>query len=66
MGKVEKRKTLKGPHMQDLDRALYLWFQARRSEGKAVSGPVFVRRSQEAEGRPWDRGGVFVFRGLAA
>ena len=42
MGRVEKRKTLKGPQMQDLDRALYLWFQARRSEGKAISGPVLV------------------------
>ena len=40
--KVEKWKTLKGPQMQDLDRTLYLWFQARRSEGKAVSGPALV------------------------
>ena len=37
-----KRKTLKGPQMVDLDRVLYLWFQARRSEGKAVSGPALI------------------------
>ena len=28
--------------MQDLDRALYLWFQARRSEGKAASEPALI------------------------
>ena len=64
-GKVEKRKTLKGPQMQDLDRAFYLWFQARRSEGKAVSGPPLVDKAKKLKD---DLGieGVFVFRGLAA
>ena len=46
-GKVEKRKTLKGPQMQDLDRALYLWFQARCSEGKADSGPALVDEAKK-------------------
>ena len=46
-GKGEKRKTLKGPQMQDLDRALYLWFQDRRSEGKAVSGPALVDKAKK-------------------
>ena len=32
-GKIEKRKTLKGVKLGELDRGLYLWFQARRSEG---------------------------------
>ena len=36
--KIQKRKTLRGPKMQELDSALYMWFQARCSEGKAVSG----------------------------
>ena len=26
-GKIQKRKTLKGPQMQDLEWVLYLWFQ---------------------------------------
>ena len=28
--------------MQELDSALCLWFQARRSEGRAVSGPALM------------------------
>ena len=46
-GKGEKRKTLKSPRMQDLDRALYLWFQPRRSEGKAVTGPALVDKAKK-------------------
>ena len=40
------RKRVKGPQMQDLDWALYLWFQARRSEGKAVSGPSLINEAK--------------------
>ena len=46
-GKIQKGKILKGPQMQDLDRALYLWFQARRSEGKAVSGPALIDEAKK-------------------
>ena len=46
-GKIQKRKTLKGPQVQDLDRTLYLWFQARRSEGKAVSGPALIDEAKK-------------------
>ena len=46
-GKIQKRKTLKGPQMQDLDRALYLWFQARHFEGKAVSGPALIDEAKK-------------------
>ena len=47
MGKIQKRKTLKGPQMVDLDRAFYLWFQARHSEGKAVSGPALIDEAKK-------------------
>ena len=46
-GKIQKRKTLKGPQMQDLDWVLYLWFQARRAEGKAVSGPALIDEAKK-------------------
>ena len=46
-GKIQKRKTLKGPKMQDLDSALYLWFQARRSDGKAVSGAALIDEAKK-------------------
>ena len=46
-GKIQKRKTLKAPQMQALDRALYLWFQARHSEGKAVSGPALIDEAKK-------------------
>ena len=41
-GKIQKRKMLRGPKMQELDSALYMWFQARHSEGKAVSEPALT------------------------
>ena len=49
--KIEKRKTLKGPKLGELDRGLYLWFQARRSEGKAVSGPALIEEAKKLKDR---------------
>ena len=49
--KIEKRKTLKGPKLGELDRELYLWFQARRSEGKAVSGPALIDEAKKLKDR---------------
>ena len=46
-GKIQKRKTLKGPQMVDLDQALYFWFQARRLEGKAESGPALIDEAKK-------------------
>ena len=46
-GKIQKRKTLKGPQMVDLDRALYLWFQARRSKGKVVSRAALIDEAKK-------------------
>ena len=48
--KTEKRKSLKGPKMGELDRALYMWFQARRSEGNAVSGPALIDEAKQPKG----------------
>ena len=50
-GKIEKRKTLKGAKLGELDRGLYLWFQARRSEGKAVSGPALIDEARKLKDR---------------
>ena len=33
--------------MQELDSALYIWFQARRSEGKAVSRPALIDEAKK-------------------
>ena len=45
--KILKQKTLKGPKLGELDRGLYLWLQARRSEGKAVSGPALIDEAKK-------------------
>ena len=47
--KSEKRKSLKGPKLAELDRALYIWFHPRRSEGKAVSGPALIEEARKLE-----------------
>ena len=49
--KIEKRKTLKGPKLGKLDKGLYLWFQARSSEGKAVSGPALIDEAKKLKDR---------------
>jgi len=45
--KIEKRKSLKGPKFSELDRALYIWFMAQRSEGKAVTGPIILEKAKK-------------------
>ena len=40
--KIQNRKTIRGAKIQDLDSALYLWFKARRSDGKAVSKAALI------------------------
>ena len=48
--KIEERNSLKGPKMAELERALYMRFQARRSEGKAVSGPTLIGKAKKFKG----------------
>ena len=50
-GKTEKRKTLKRAKLGELDRGLYLWFLARHSEGKAVSGPALIDEARKLKDR---------------
>ena len=42
---------MKKPLIDGLDRALYLWFTAKRSEGKAVSGPALVDEAKHLKER---------------
>lgn len=44
---VDKRKSLKGAKMDELDRALFIWFSARRSEGKPLSGPLLCEKAKK-------------------
>ena len=44
---IDKRKSLKGARMDELDRALYMWFSARRSEGKPLSGPLVIEKAKK-------------------
>lgn len=44
---LEKRKSLKRPKLDELDRALYLWFTAQRSEGKPVTGPMVILKAKK-------------------
>ena len=48
--KTENRKSLKGPKMGELDCALYMWFQARRLDGKAVSGTPLIDEAKKLKG----------------
>ena len=48
--KIEKRKSLKRSKMGELDHALYMWFQTRRSEGKAMSGPALIDEAKKLKG----------------
>ena len=48
-GNIQKRKTLRD-RMQELDSALYMWFQARRLEGKAASGPALIDEAKKLKG----------------
>ena len=50
-GKIQKCRTMKKPLIDDLDRALYLWFTAKYSEGKAVSGPALVDEAKRLKER---------------
>ena len=50
--KIGKRKTLKESKLGELDRGLYLWFQARRSEGKAVSRPALIDEAKKLKDSP--------------
>ena len=44
---LAKRKSLKGARLSELDRALYIWFSARRAENKPVSGPIIIEKAQK-------------------
>lgn len=39
-GRMKQRKTMKGAANEALDKALYLWFAQKRSEGIPLSGPI--------------------------
>ncbi|GFT02822.1 jerky protein homolog [Nephila pilipes] len=44
---MESRHTLKKPKLEILDSALYAWFNAKRSEGKTVTGPMITEKAKE-------------------
>ncbi len=44
--KFVQRKTLKQPKFSELDKALYLWFSAKRSEGKPITGPMIIEKAK--------------------
>ena len=49
-GFVEKRKSLKGAKLDELDKALFIWFSARRSEGKPLTGPLVIEKAKKFHG----------------
>lgn len=41
-----KRKTIRKPKMDELDKVLYEWFKIKRAAGKPVTGPVLVAKGK--------------------
>ncbi|XP_077022752.1 jerky protein homolog [Tamandua tetradactyla] len=44
---LEHRRTLHTPKLEHLDRVLYEWFLAKRSEGVPVSGPMLIEKAKD-------------------
>ncbi|XP_037659571.1 jerky protein homolog [Choloepus didactylus] len=44
---LEHRRTLHTPKLEHLDRVLYEWFLAQRSEGVPVSGPMLIEKAKD-------------------
>ena len=44
---MQNRRTLRSAKVDDLDRAVYQWFQQMRSEGATLSGPLVREKARE-------------------
>jgi hypothetical protein len=44
-----KRETLKQPKLLQLDKVLYKWFTATRSEEEPMTGPLIIKKAAEGD-----------------
>lgn len=44
---LQNRKKIRKPENEDVDRALYVWFQQARSKNIPISGPILIEKGNE-------------------